>query len=70
MGNPFKKPKAPKMPVIETPPPAPLPEPVAPVLEADNETLTKARKKKLVSATQRSGRASTILSTGEEMLGG
>lgn len=63
-------PKTPKMPVIETPPPVAIPEPVAPILTADDETLTKARKKKIQQITNRSGRESTILSTGDELLGG
>ena len=63
------KPKTPTMPVIEAPPPVPIPEPVAPVLMADDDALTKARKKKLQAATARSGRDSTILSTGDDLLG-
>lgn len=65
MGNPFKSPKTP-------PPPEPvkMPEPT-PVLEMDQTASDKARKKKIVEASKRSGRVSTILSeAGSDSLGG
>lgn len=63
-------PKQAKAPILSVPEPVTMPEPVAPILAADDETLTKTRKKKLQQLSNRSGRESTILSTGDELLGG
>ena len=76
MGGLLSKPKMPKAAPppasVLAPPPAPViaPEPAAPVLSADDAALTAARKKKLQTQMQRSGRASTILSDDSETLGG
>lgn len=64
MGNPFKSPKAPPPPEpVKVPAPTPMP-------VVDQTAVNRAKKKMLAASSQRSGRASTILSDGSGTLGG
>lgn len=60
--------KTPKPPTIVQ---APLPPPVEekPIPQADTEAIAKSKKLAAIQASQRSGRASTILSESDESLG-
>lgn len=58
----------PKPPTIAQVPIPPAPE-VKPIPQADSEAIAKAKGRALVAASQRGGRASTILSDADESLG-